>query len=172
MVRVLGLLLALAALAARAAAQTPLPPVPAVITDAPSDIQIALDAHNALRANHDSPPLVWNQDLAASAGQSALQCSTTLPELDQNFAPSQAAADAASYKASTELWYSKGGVLRAEDYKFPYYGVRSNGYKNVEPFLSLIWKSTTDIGCARVVGCPASSTPFPGGTESWGMVVW
>eukprot|EP00747_Dinoflagellata_sp_TGD_P162164 gnl/TRDRNA2_/TRDRNA2_179469_c0_seq1.p1 gnl/TRDRNA2_/TRDRNA2_179469_c0~~gnl/TRDRNA2_/TRDRNA2_179469_c0_seq1.p1 ORF type:complete len:194 (-),score=39.88 gnl/TRDRNA2_/TRDRNA2_179469_c0_seq1:459-1040(-) len=117
------------------------------------DIQKCLDAHNALRAAHGAPPLEWDQGLAQHALAQAQICcdneglehgnASEFNEGQNLFMNMGTPAPPAGAKAACESWYSE-----IDDYDFgnPGFGM-STGH-----FTQLVWKGTTKVGMAKVVG--------------------
>merc|ERR1719235_1465589 len=117
------------------------------------DIQKALDAHNALREKHGAPPLEWDDTCSQHAlAQAQICCDSEQLEHgnSQEFGEGQNLymsmgdpAPPSGAKVACESWYSE-----IDDYSFddPGFGM-STGH-----FTQLVWKGTTKVGMAKVVG--------------------
>eukprot|EP00746_Dinoflagellata_sp_MGD_P165118 gnl/MRDRNA2_/MRDRNA2_94205_c0_seq1.p1 gnl/MRDRNA2_/MRDRNA2_94205_c0~~gnl/MRDRNA2_/MRDRNA2_94205_c0_seq1.p1 ORF type:complete len:200 (+),score=52.60 gnl/MRDRNA2_/MRDRNA2_94205_c0_seq1:100-699(+) len=117
------------------------------------DIQKCLDAHNELRAKHGAPPLEWDDGCSQHAlAQAQICCDNEGLEHgnSQEFGEGQnlycyfsTPPAVAGAKAACESWYSE-----IDDYDFndPGFGM-STGH-----FTQLVWKGSTKVGMAKVVG--------------------
>ncbi|KAI7836919.1 hypothetical protein COHA_009251 [Chlorella ohadii] len=108
------------------------------------DSSAMLDALNALRAEHGSPPLSWSSDLA----QQALDVFSLTAHGE-----SQAKWTNLDCVGAVDLW-------KAEESKY----VASGGGSYVPEaasFTQIIWKATTEVGCAYVMGgCDGSDMGY------------
>ncbi|KAG9124400.1 hypothetical protein FRC07_011760 [Ceratobasidium sp. 392] len=102
-----------------------------------------LDAHNSFRAQHGARPLVWSPALAAKAQNWANGCVFKHGSVGENLA-----AGTGNYGALNAV---KGWTDEIKDYD----------PRNPKPshFTQVVWKSSTQLGCA-VKQCPPGSI-FP-----------
>jgi len=103
-----------------------------------SDIQTFLDAHNTVRAQHGASPLVWSDLLASKAQQWAANCQFVhsggkLGQFGENLAAG--AGGGYNIVAAVKSWTDE-----VSDYN-PNNPVPSH-------FTQVVWKSTTQLGCA------------------------
>jgi uncharacterized protein YkwD len=107
-----------------------------------------LAAHNSYRKLHGAPPVVWSEKVASSAQAHAETCPSGHSGLGygENLAW-------ASYELSVsgvvKMWYDEEALY---DYANP--GFTSGAGH----FTQIIWKETTEIGCAHVTGCGSDSS--------------
>eukprot|EP00658_Telonema_sp_P-2_P039966 TRINITY_DN2858_c0_g1_i2.p1 TRINITY_DN2858_c0_g1~~TRINITY_DN2858_c0_g1_i2.p1 ORF type:complete len:392 (+),score=66.42 TRINITY_DN2858_c0_g1_i2:172-1347(+) len=104
-----------------------------------------LEAHNRYRANHNAPPLEWDDGLAAYAQRQADECEARSMLFHGNN-PNQGQNAFMSYPPSsgdkaTSDWYSE-----IRNYDFGSH--RSNGGA-VGHFTQVVWRGTTKIGAGR-----------------------
>ncbi|GAA5930888.1 uncharacterized protein JCM15063_002487 [Sporobolomyces koalae] len=113
-----------------------------------SDVRdLALTEHNRFRALHNAPALTWSQPLADAAYKWGSRCV---------FQHSQGAvgpygenlAATAGYKTDIVTGACQGWEAEASDYN------PSN--PNYSHFTQMVWKATTQLGCAQVT-CPPGS---------------
>ncbi|KAI9362334.1 CAP domain-containing protein [Pilaira anomala] len=104
----------------------------------------ALDTHNFYRRFHHVPDLTWSSRLAEHAGNVSSACVYDHSFLDG--AGQNIGFGFNSLEDVTVAWY-----LEIYDYNF-LTGRSSNG-KEVEHFTQMVWKTTTEIGCAATI-CP------------------
>lgn len=122
--------------------------------------QEALDFHNKVRADVESPPLQWSEDLAgyaqAWADKLAVNC-------DFEHRPSSGAwgqkhgenifwGDGEKYTVldASESWYSE-----IEDYK--YGPLTNNNWYKTGHYTQMVWKNTTQVGLGIAV-CKSGAT--------------
>lgn len=116
------------------------------------DQQIALDAHNALRALHGAPPLVWDDTCAQHALLAVQECVNQGALMHNNcseynegqnlYTASSTGDNSANSKTAVQSWYSE---LDSYDFGNPGFGM-DTGH-----FTQLVWKGTTKVGMAKVV---------------------
>ena len=105
-----------------------------------------LDAHNLRRAQHCSPEMTWDAELAQGAQAWADGCVWEhAPGFGENLAA--AAGTVVPPTQTTEGWYSEIAL-----YNFAAPG-SSPGTGH---FTQVVWKATTKLGCAMAI-CPATS---------------
>lgn len=102
-----------------------------------------LAAHNKYRELHGVPPVVWSEKIAASARAYAETC----PSGHSGWGYGENLAWASYDMGITgvvKMWYDEE----------PYYDYANPGYvSGTGHFTQIIWKETTEIGCAHVTGC-------------------
>ncbi|GAA5854696.1 hypothetical protein JCM8547_004943 [Rhodosporidiobolus lusitaniae] len=108
---------------------------------------IALKAHNDLRAKHSAPDLTWSTELAESAATWANKCifkhgGGDALNAGENLAVYSGAQDTAM---AIGLWTSEES---AYDYSNPVFSSATGHFSQV------VWKSTTQLGCADVSCVP------------------
>ncbi|GAA6058676.1 hypothetical protein JCM10212_004087 [Sporobolomyces blumeae] len=113
-----------------------------------SDVRaLALQEHNRFRALHNASALTWSQTLADAAQSWANKCvfqhsQGALGPYGENLAAT------AGYKTDINTGACQGWEAEAPDYD------PSN--PNYSHFTQMVWKSTTQLGCA-VATCPPGS---------------
>lgn len=128
-------------------------PVPSPL--AASFSQQVLDAHNKYRVQVGVPPLVWSDDLAASAQQwvSMLSASSTFAHDPGNTGQGEniwmGTSGAYSYAQMVDSWGSE--MSNFQNGVFP--NVSTTGdWSAVGHYTQIIWRSTTGVGCAGLDG--------------------
>jgi len=116
----------------------------------------ALDEHNRMRCLHrDTPVLTWSSTLAADASACAQTCPTGHSSCDQNgagenlyYAGSTVALveDANSWDNAIQAWYG-------EEPSWDYVSSTSSDGGVVGHFTQIVWKATSQVGCAMNVNC-------------------
>ena len=119
------------------------------------------NAHNAKRAKHCVPPLLWNQAAADAALAWAKKCTNTHESQDANpvnanpgqwgenlmtFSPAGRVSNADALQNS---WYCE---IQWYDFNNPKWaGGKKNGCDRPVngDFTQLVWKATTSVGCAK-----------------------
>jgi uncharacterized protein YkwD len=116
--------------------------LPQVLADISDE---ALAGHNNFRALHGASPLKWNEDLATAANDWASRCAFEHSGGQVGDFGENLAAGTGSYTVTDGItaWTDE-----AKDYD------PSN--PTYSHFTQVVWKSTTDLGCA-MVECPAGS---------------
>lgn len=116
---------------------------PALLAADQAEIEQWLMAHNVYRARHGVPPVFWSDIVAASAQSYAETCPSghSASGYGENLAW-------ASYDMGVlsvvKMWYE-------EESRYDY---ESPGFKSgTGHFTQIIWKGSTEIGCASVVAC-------------------
>ncbi|CAE6400890.1 unnamed protein product [Rhizoctonia solani] len=99
-----------------------------------------LDAHNSFRAQHGANSLTWSSELEAKAQNWANGCVFEHGSTGENLAAGTAGFGAG---AAVQLWNDEAGQYDPN---------------NPQPshFTQVVWKSTTELGCA-VARCPAGT---------------
>lgn len=103
-----------------------------------------LAEHNAKRALHDTPALTWNQtlaDYAADYAASTFDCDNVALVHSGGPYGENLAAGYVGGAAPVDAWYNE---ISSYDYSNPGYS-SATGH-----FTQVIWKSTTQLGCAYV----------------------
>lgn len=101
--------------------------------------QPVLDLHNTLRARHQSPALVWDATVAATAQAYANRCLWAHnPDLRRLGLGENLALGYPSLTAAVQAWYDE---ARFYNYNRPGFS-SATGH-----FTALVWKSTTKLGC-------------------------
>ncbi|RUP50029.1 CAP domain-containing protein [Jimgerdemannia flammicorona] len=111
-------------------------------TKANDNITEILKLHNDARAKHQAPAVTWNTTLASFAQEWASKCHWQ--HSDNGKWAENLALGFASWDASIGVWY---GEQSKYDYNHPGFST-STGH-----FTQIVWKSTTEIGCATA-SCP------------------
>jgi len=139
----------------------------------------ALYHHNVHRANHSSPEVQWDSEIAGYASNTAATC-VFAHDMDQGsgnygqniamWATSSGAqelgAAGAIKMAASDMWYNG----EFSKYLPSYYGQDSPDMSNFEAwghYTQLIWKDSTKLGCA-VQFCPKGS--MSSDMDAWYMV--
>lgn len=126
--------------------------------------------HNAVRANHNAPELVWDDATAQNALWSANQCvfKHQFPEGVSNgqniFTSSGSSFNVTA--AIVESWYKS-----ELPPMLPYFGQNSipdSVFHSVGHLTAMVWKSTTKFGCASV-DCSGKMTMEDGSSTDMGM---
>jgi uncharacterized protein YkwD len=145
----------------------PVTPTPAPETpgdDMPSN---ALYHHNVHRANHSSPAMSWDDEIAGYAQNTANKC-VFAHDMDQgrggygqNLAMwgtssgAEELGDAGAIKmATTDMWYN--GEFNLYNSQFYTSGPSMENFKGWGHFSQLLWAESTGLGCA-VTLCPAGT---------------
>jgi hypothetical protein len=110
-------------------------PIPDVASA--DDAEAILDAHNAYRAKHCAPALTWSADLAAAAQQWADGCKFTHSGV---VGESLAWGTNLSGQGAVDMWY---GEIGKYNFAAPVWSTA------VGHFTQIVWKNSTQIGCAR-----------------------
>ncbi|KJZ72522.1 hypothetical protein HIM_08046 [Hirsutella minnesotensis 3608] len=111
-----------------------------------------LDKHNTARQDHKVPLLRWNADLASSAQQSAQNCIDNHDNHGKGFGQNLAWLWSSGSEDNTKV--ALGGVDGWYKEKNNYnnlYGVpdpTSGNFNDIGHFTQMVWKATTDVGCA------------------------
>ncbi|RYP77729.1 hypothetical protein DL769_003349 [Monosporascus sp. CRB-8-3] len=139
----------------------------------------ALYHHNVHRANHSSPEVQWDSEIAGYASNTAATC-VFAHDMDQGngnygqniamWATSSGAEDlgeaGAIKMATSDMWYNG----EFSKYLPSYYGQATPDMSNFEAwghFSQLLWKGSTKLGCA-VQFCPKGS--MSSDMDAWYMV--
>ena len=128
----------------------------AAITDGSPMAKAFIDAHNAVRALHGTPPLAWDNALADSSLKYASACvkghATDLPDdVGENLYYTAGSAkfnldDPALAKTTVDKWYS-------EEANWDYAASAPKGAGSTGHFTQTVWKSTAKVGCG-IAACP------------------
>ncbi|KAF3916784.1 hypothetical protein ABW20_dc0108211 [Dactylellina cionopaga] len=102
--------------------------------------------HNAWRAHHGTPPVVWNGTLALAAFKTATTC--VYGHTPNNpYGENIAAGTYSNFGFYASLWYNE-----VSQYNFNNPGfAAATGH-----FTQVVWKDTKQIGCAFASGCPGT----------------
>lgn len=139
----------------------------------------ALYHHNLHRANHSSPDVEWDSEIAGYASNTAATC-VFAHDMDQGsgdygqniamWATSSGAeelgAAGAIKMATTDMWYNG----EFDEYLPSYYGQDTPDMSNFEAWghlTQLVWKDSTRLGCA-VQFCPMGT--MSSDMDAWYMV--
>lgn len=106
-----------------------------------------LAVHNTLRAQHHSPKLIWDAELAVYAENHANHCvfKHSSSPYGENLA-----AGYPSINAAINAWYAESELY---SYSYPKFS-SSTGH-----FTQLVWKASTKLGCAYVPCNGKNGTP-------------
>ena len=127
-------LLALAAIFVACAAGRSLP----FVTE--EEENALLDFHNARRACHDAPPLVWDAALAASAQKWAAACVFAHSRAGENLCRGYE-----TFGACVRAWYAEARAHAAG----------ANHYSPATGhFTQMVWRGTSKLGCGVRYDCP------------------
>jgi uncharacterized protein YkwD len=109
--------------------------------------QETLSVHNQLRKKHAAPPLQWSNQLAHYAANYASRCEFkhSHGQYGENLAAGYPTATAAIKK-----WYSE-----IKDYSYQHARFSSN----TGHFTQVVWKASTQLGCAIVTCNGKNGTP-------------
>jgi len=107
----------------------------------------ALSVHNQLRSQHDAPALVWNNELAKYAETHASKC-----QFKHSGSPygENLAAGYPSVTEAIHTWYAEKKLYNKSH---PGFSIKTGH------FSQLVWKSTTNLGCAYVTCNSKNKTP-------------
>jgi len=99
-----------------------------------------LSVHNNLRARHQASPLSWSSSLAAGAQSWASGCEWGHAGVEEG---ENLAIGYPSVEAAMQVWAD-------EEKRYQYGEVTPNmaHFEEIGHFTQMVWKSTTDIGCA------------------------
>ena len=124
----------------------------------PADAQAVLDHHNTARAEVNTPPLTWSQNLAAFAQSWAdslanfnncqiMHRTGEVPYGENIFI----ASSAAIFKAidASNAWYS-------EKDKYTYSKMGEANWTETSHYTQMIWGTTTEVG-AGIATCPSGA---------------
>ncbi|KAF2463619.1 PR-1-like protein [Lindgomyces ingoldianus] len=123
--------------------------IQATFTSGPDYQAMVLFHHNAARANHGAGPLVWDDDVAATANLAAINCTFEhyIPEgsgQGQNiFAMSGDSFNVSA--AITESWYK--GEFAAMQGHYGQTSLPMDVFETVGHLTQMVWKETTKVGC-------------------------
>jgi uncharacterized protein YkwD len=103
-----------------------------------SEPQTLLNAHNAYRARHCTPPLSWSNEVAATAQVWANRC---VFDHDHNseFGENLAWGQQLSAAESVKLWYEE----------ISQYNYASPGFGPAGHFTQVLWRGSRQLGCAK-----------------------
>ncbi len=108
-----------------------------------ADIEQWLKAHNNYRKLHGVSPVIWSEIVATSAQAYANTCPSGHSDTDygENLLWTSYNKRVSSI---VQMWYGE-----EADYNY-----KNPGFShNTGHFTQIVWKATTEIGCASVVGC-------------------
>ncbi|HTU58077.1 MAG TPA: CAP domain-containing protein [Polyangiales bacterium] len=112
--------------------------------------QKVLDRHNALRADHCAAPLVWDEEVAATAQAWSARCKQEHAKgtgLGENLAFDQAADALTTLETRVDSWYSE---IEIYDFANPGFAL------NTGHFTQVVWRASSKLGCG-VTQCPADN---------------
>lgn len=115
--------------------------------------QKVLDRHNALRADHCAAPLVWDEEVAASAQAWSARCKqehATGTGLGENLAGNQAGDALTTLETRVDKWYSE---IANYDFANPDFAL------NTGHFTQVVWRASSKLGCG-VTQCPTDDFPW------------
>lgn len=141
--------------ASSAASSAAISPTASSSLSASSDSQTFLDLHNEFRALYDADAVTWNDTLASYASDAASRCQ--FAHTGGPYGENLAAGVGGGYNITTGFnsWTNE-----ASDY--------DSSNPQASHFTQVVWKSTTQIGCA-VTSC-ADGTVFTGYGDSVNIV--
>jgi hypothetical protein len=109
------------------------------LAEATSAQQEFVALHNAKRARHCAPPVAWSPQLAAAAQAYARQCKIGVHDGQRGNQGENLAAGFATPAAVVDAWYNE---VSGYDYNRPGFSLPTGHFTQV------VWRSTTQIGCA------------------------
>ena len=162
-----------------------------------TDIQTYLDAHNEIRSLHGAKPLTWSNELSFMAQASAGQCGSyeysnggTYLLFGGSFLPkARVENDVArpgpfTIRDAVALWGSESGTsivptMRHDSRIDPkcyivFYNPSNPGSSASSFFTQVVWKATTEVGCASAVCTDGVIRPLEDGVRpnSLSLTVW
>jgi uncharacterized protein YkwD len=108
---------------------------------AQSEAQSLLDAHNADRARHCTPPLSWSAEIAATAQVWANRC-VFAHDYNSGLGENLAWGTQLSARDAVQLWYKEIGDY---SYASPGFGPAAGH------FTQLIWRGSRQLGCGKAI---------------------
>lgn len=112
------------------------------------EIQRWLDSHNQYRLKHQVAPVSWSDEVAQSAQNWADSCPTGHSKAGYG---ENMAWGYSSIESVVTAWYSE---EKYYDYSNPGFSYTTGHFTQV------VWKATTEIGCALKTGCPSWPTTW------------
>ncbi len=107
---------------------------------AQNDAQTLLNAHNADRARHCTPPLTWSAEIAATAQQWANRCVFD-HDYHSDYGENLAWGTELSAQEAVQLWYEE----------ISQYNYASPGFGPAGHFTQLIWRGSRQLGCGKAI---------------------
>jgi uncharacterized protein YkwD len=107
---------------------------------AQTEAQSLLDAHNADRARHCTPPLTWSPEIAATAQRWAERCVFD-HDYKSDFGENLAWGTRLSAREAVQLWYEE----------ISEYNYASPGFGPAGHFTQVIWRGSRQLGCGKAI---------------------
>jgi uncharacterized protein YkwD len=107
---------------------------------AQTEAQSLLDAHNADRARHCTPPLTWSPEIAATAQRWAERCVFD-HDYKSDFGENLAWGTRLSAQEAVQLWYEE----------ISEYNYASPGFGPAGHFTQVIWRGSRQLGCGKAI---------------------
>lgn len=117
----------------------------------PADAQAILNAHNGHRAKHCVPNLTWSAQMAADAQAWANACNFAHSSVGGENLWMGSPSGPHTAKSASDSWYDE---IRVYDFNNPrasYVAWQSDRSKEVRHFTQLVWRNTTQLGCAKAL---------------------
>ena len=107
---------------------------------AQTEAQTLLDAHNAYRARHCTPPLTWSTEVAATAQAWANRCVFD-HDYNSGLGENLAWGTELSARQAVQLWYEE----------ISEYNYASPGFGPAGHFTQVIWRGSRQLGCGKAI---------------------
>ncbi|GAA6046426.1 hypothetical protein JCM3770_004915 [Rhodotorula araucariae] len=131
-------------------------PGPVPSADSGSVESVSLSMHNEFRAKHGVSALTWNAELASTAQAWADKCVFEHSGGDSGENIAAWTENSSDVSQGVQMWYDEVSVY---DFGNPGYA-SATGH-----FTQLVWKGTTELGCAVSKCSPLASAGFSSGSS-------